>query len=367
MADIAKLSREQLLAPEIRTAVERLVSRIVAETQGKKAYLLAELLRTKLGDLAQPQSPEERAYLHMLMELDVVAIPLHPEDEVIALFHEALPMLLDLNVDIAERLHMKLVDLPVPRREAFRKKLLDLIAQLKPSPARERLQQAVASWQSDDGFFVKHADGSWDRVGTPAPVVAKPIAPPAPAKAPAPLPELPSPPEHKELPPPPQQKQAPPVVMPSPPSIAPRPKPIPPPAEPPRPTPPPITRPSVSQKPQMHDIKPSRPLSNPFDELRTIDLERMKRHGDGPEQFFRDVEEQIRSFQKGGTMEYAKAVTAWRESPLFDLYRSIARESLVQKEPLATIIAARTGRGEVVLEEPAIEAIRSLNEHVRLG
>ena len=89
--------------------------------------------------------------------------------------------------------------------------------------------------------------------------------------------------------------------------------------------------------------------------------------GDGPEAFFKNVEAQIRSFQKGGVTEYAKAVAAWRESPLFDLYRSIARESLVSKTPLAAVIAARAQRGEVVLEEPIVEAIRALNERIRLA
>lgn len=372
MADIAKLSAEQLLTPAMKTGVERLTSRIVSDKQGKKAYLLAELLREKLGDLAEPKSPEERAYVHMLMELDVVSIPLHPEEEVIALLHETGEILLDQNVDLGERLYVKLVDLPHERREAFRKRLMDAFSKLSPSPALEKLKQQIASFTPQDGFFVRHADGSWERVGGSAPPPPRIPSPPA-VVAPTPV----SAPVRRPTPPPavrPAQRPSPPLV--GPPMLQQKqpPRVVAPPPPPPRPAPPkavapplPPPRQAAPRKPQVHDIKPPQPLTSPFDQLRTIDLGRLASHSGGSEAFFTDVEAQIRSFQKGGVAEYAKAVAAWRESPLFDLYRSIARASLASKEPFATVIASRKQRGETMLDEATMEVIRSLNERLRLA
>lgn len=356
MIDLTSIGREELLKSQTYAGVERLVQRIITHKQGKKAYLLAKLLRNKLGDLKSPSSPEERGYLYQLAFLDGVSIPLLSEDEIFSLLKKELKPFLEQGFDIGERLRVKFVDLPKENREGFRNGLSELFAQFGDRASISELKKQVSLWEDPDGFFIKHTDGSWERVGAMPP---KPVEiPPAPKAAPKAIAPPPpalitlQPEEEKELQKPIKPRTE--AVVPQ------KPKQSPPPLKPPIP----ILEPAPIKQ-RVHDIRPPDNLVDPFDEIRTIRKDTLEQHKAGSKEFFEHLEKRLRAFQKGGLQDYTKAIDAWKESPIFKLYCEIANESMLAQKPISAILEKRKSTQKQILSENVIHEISELNRRLR--
>ena len=216
--------------------------------------------------------------------------------------------------------------------------------------------------------------------------------PPAPAKETTPspkpvpkVPEAPARPVPKAVPvktprlaPPPPATVVP-AVKPSPrpvPKAAPvTPRPIPAPAPvPPKPAPPKpkvrVSAPSISKtpsgKPKMEEIKFSKKLFGPVEELKEMKLEDFRRLSKDPKERAIKIKDKIDLLEEESFDKRMKGVAAWRESPVNRVYLNLIQDAFQTAKNIQTIISERETQGRQTLNWEEFQAILDINQKLKV-
>jgi len=137
----------------------------------------------------------------------------------------------------------------------------------------------------------------------------------------------------------------------------------------PRPTPPPVRRPVVVtdvNRPHVADIRNVKRTIGPIDELEHMSVGDFQRLGHTTAESIGKIIEKLDILEEESFGKRLAGITAWRRSPLFQLYLMLGRESMTQERPVADVIAARTKTGSETLDEEEFQSIADLNKKLRL-
>jgi FtsZ-binding cell division protein ZapB len=114
---------------------------------------------------------------------------------------------------------------------------------------------------------------------------------------------------------------------------------------------------------KMNDItKPLTRLQGPIEELANLDLINFRRLGGSPEVIIGKIQNKIKLLEQESFTRRQQGVNAWRQSPVYEMYVKIGRESLTGGKPMAEILQVQKGG----LTNEEFNAILELNRQLRV-
>jgi hypothetical protein len=119
----------------------------------------------------------------------------------------------------------------------------------------------------------------------------------------------------------------------------------------------------ISDEKIVEDISFKPKAVGPIEELKGIDLTDLRRWG--KDQTMEIIFEKINLLAEESIFKKAEAISAWRSSPLFNLYLEIGQEAIKKKKNLNEIIEERKRQNLPTLEIDEFEAIVNLNRKIR--
>ena len=114
-------------------------------------------------------------------------------------------------------------------------------------------------------------------------------------------------------------------------------------------------------KKTMVDVVAVKKLLAPEDELRQMTLEQFRRLGRTPEARANKILDIIEVLGEESFTRKSAGMANWRQSPLFNLYRSIGQQALAKGRPIAEIIIGQEG-GTLTMEE--YRALINMQSHL---
>ncbi len=112
------------------------------------------------------------------------------------------------------------------------------------------------------------------------------------------------------------------------------------------------------KKPVMQDVKPVQKVNNfkktstgPVDELGQITITDFRRLAPSTSAATSTLQQKFENLKEDSYLNYMEGVEAWRKSPLYTQYLKILQDSLVQKKPIAEIIATSKDPEKINSEE----------------
>jgi hypothetical protein len=123
--------------------------------------------------------------------------------------------------------------------------------------------------------------------------------------------------------------------------------------------------PQTKGKPKMEDVKYTRRLAGPVEELRRMEPEAFRRLSKDPEEATLKIEDKLDLLANQSVGKRLEGIKAFRRSPVFDLYQEINRRVLESGQPVEEVLAERREAGEPVLSLDEINAIRKLSAKLR--
>jgi hypothetical protein len=118
-------------------------------------------------------------------------------------------------------------------------------------------------------------------------------------------------------------------------------------------------------KPQMQDVRFSRKLSGPVEELRSLSLKDFRRLSSSPQEAVKKIQGKIDLLESDGFEKKIAGIKAWRESPINKLYVLISQDAFLSGKPVAQILEEKEAAGETVLTTNDMKAIMGLNADLR--
>ena len=113
------------------------------------------------------------------------------------------------------------------------------------------------------------------------------------------------------------------------------------------------------------DIQPVKRLMSPIDELGTMSPAEFRRLSTVPADAIQKIEDILSTLEQQAYEERVKGITAWRKSPMNQLYVAMTTAALMQGVAVAEIAAKRRAAGEESLSPAEIRAVSQLNEKLR--
>jgi len=163
-----------------------------------------------------------------------------------------------------------------------------------------------------------------------------------------------------------------PADIPKPPVAPPRPKPT------IAPTPQPQHMPDVNQnrslppravsptsKPRLDDVKMSKSLMSPIDELAKMTLIDFRRLGDSPEAMTAKIKEKIVLLEQESYGKRIEGINAWQKNEVSTFYRLLGQKSMMDGKSIDDIIGERLNQKKPTLSLEEFESIMELNKDLR--
>lgn len=123
-------------------------------------------------------------------------------------------------------------------------------------------------------------------------------------------------------------------------------------------------RPSMTERPQMVDIKQVSKVIGPVEELQEIDLKEFRRHGTNPEEAAAAILEKVDLLAEESWQFKMDGMAAWKKSETYQLYLAIGQESIESTTSVADVIRRRLQEGKPYLLLEEFLAINSLNNKI---
>lgn len=125
-----------------------------------------------------------------------------------------------------------------------------------------------------------------------------------------------------------------------------------------------VRRPPVvdDRRPRMEDIKTPTRVLGPVEEIRNLSLLDFRRLSQMPKEAIEKVQEKVEILGEESYAERSKAIKAWRESEVYQLYLDLGNESMNKGKSVKEIIDARAVEGRVYLTEEEFHAVGDLNK-----
>ncbi len=118
---------------------------------------------------------------------------------------------------------------------------------------------------------------------------------------------------------------------------------------------------AVSGKAQMSDVKTSVRIVGPIDELRSMNLEEFRRIAPQVVAAGKIIEK-IELLADESLLKRSEGVSAWKSSPLYQLYIKIGKESMERGATISQVIEEMQKKGSAALTNEEFEVIADLNQ-----
>lgn len=113
------------------------------------------------------------------------------------------------------------------------------------------------------------------------------------------------------------------------------------------------------------DVRAPSVAMGPVDELRNLDVKEWRRLGASPSDSAEFIQEKMEVLGQERFAEKLNGIAAWQESPIYKLYVTMGRESMVQGKSLAQIAEQRSAEKQPYLTEEEFQVIADLNQSLR--
>lgn len=123
--------------------------------------------------------------------------------------------------------------------------------------------------------------------------------------------------------------------------------------------------PPTTGRPKMEDVKFTRRLAGPVEELASLGLIDFRRLSKDPHEAAMKIKAKIDLLEGQGYEKKIAGIKAWRESPVNRLYLDLSRQSLLSGRSVQDLAAEHQARGEESLSAPELGAILELNSELR--
>lgn len=123
-----------------------------------------------------------------------------------------------------------------------------------------------------------------------------------------------------------------------------------------------VTDPS---KPKMADIQKRERVLGPVDEIRVMGANEYRALGETPQDAAEKIKEKIDLLGDESFTKRTEGINAWRESPLYQLYLSIGRQSMVQGADVNIVSLQLHQEGKPYLTQEEFMAMADLNHQLR--
>ena len=123
----------------------------------------------------------------------------------------------------------------------------------------------------------------------------------------------------------------------------------------------------TSDKTRMNDIlKPSSKLQGPLEEISSLDLIKFRRLGDNPDVTVKKIENKIRLLEEESFTKRQQGVSAWRHSPVHQIYITLGQESFSKGQSVEDLIKLKQKNKMDTLTIDEFNAILELNTKLRV-
>ena len=127
-----------------------------------------------------------------------------------------------------------------------------------------------------------------------------------------------------------------------------------------------MMRPEVEpERRRIEDIRRPTRLVGPVEELRNLALSDLRRLGTAYIGSIRKLYEKINLLGEESFAKRAEGIRAWRQSPVYELYLEMGRESMEIGKSIREVVEARKNQGSFYLTEQEFNGLADLNKRLR--
>jgi hypothetical protein len=121
----------------------------------------------------------------------------------------------------------------------------------------------------------------------------------------------------------------------------------------------------VVEKASLTPEKLKKTLTGPVEELEVMSLNTFRRYGNTGLERAQKILQKINILEKDSVTKKTLGITAWRKSPVYQLYLELGSTSLLKGQEITQMIADKKTAGQEVLTVEEFQAISDLNKLLR--
>ena len=121
------------------------------------------------------------------------------------------------------------------------------------------------------------------------------------------------------------------------------------------------TMPAAELRPTVTDVRTTRRVMGPIDELKTMTIEDFRRLGNNVPMMAAKVVEKIELLADESLLKRNEGLMAWKSSPLHQLYLVVGAESLEKSMDVAHVIEEHIKKNHQVFTKEEFDAIADIN------
>ncbi len=118
-------------------------------------------------------------------------------------------------------------------------------------------------------------------------------------------------------------------------------------------------------RPRVSDVRPIERVRGPIEELKYMNLAELHRIGTSALDNISHIKDKIDALEEESFNKKVEGIKAWRQSPLYNMYLDIGRQSMEQGKSISQVIREREQLGEDILSVQEFEKISDLNQELR--
>lgn len=122
---------------------------------------------------------------------------------------------------------------------------------------------------------------------------------------------------------------------------------------------------SGGARPKIEDVKFKPKALGPVEEIQSLTLVDFRRMSQDPAEAVQRIKEKIMLLEKESFTEKIKAIRAWQQSEINQLYVQVGHQSMAEQKSIEQILGERQSRGEPTLTTAEFEAVSDLNQQLR--
>ncbi len=122
---------------------------------------------------------------------------------------------------------------------------------------------------------------------------------------------------------------------------------------------------STDIRPRVSDVRPMERVRGPIEELKYMNLAELHRIGTSALDNISHIKDKINALEEESFNKKVEGIKAWRQSPLYNMYLDIGRQSMEQGKSISQVIMERQQLGDETLSLQEFENISDLNQELR--
>lgn len=122
---------------------------------------------------------------------------------------------------------------------------------------------------------------------------------------------------------------------------------------------------ALSSRPKVSDVTQVERVRGPIEELKYMNLAELHRIGTNALDNIGRIKDKIDALEEESFNKKVEGIKGWRQSPLYNLYLDIGRQSMEQGKSVSQVIMEREQLDQETLTLPEFEKVSDLNQELR--